>query len=469
MQKKLLTMAVAGALAAPSLALAQMSGTEVYGTVNMAFGNFKYSDGTGARTNDGANPAMFGASVSKWDVANGASNYGVRSRESLGGGLSGWVQIEQNAPLERESNQAIKPASRNSAIGLQGGFGNFFIGQWTTPWADLDALWSIGTVGFWGPVTSIIGRRETTGTAPNYNCANGDGTVAGGTTSLPGKPICDALQAGGGVGHAFWRRFSNAIFYQSNVMAGVQAKIAYMTNEGRAQGNPTTNANASAWSASVQWAGMGGRARVGAALDRHKDFTTIGATDSGYSVKGGFNFGVVDLGLAWETMKYKCGVLPFGVAGAPTFNANGSVTYATLAPGRPALCGDTGDVKAKQYGIALAVPVGPGSIRASYSVAKDLTGVVGANTAGGLPLAVPGAHISDTGAKQFNIGYEHRFSKRTNIGVGYAKIDNKQNAQFTWTGAPPNQTGGGGTAAGANTPLFGSDVSTFFLSMTHRF
>src|SRR5713226_1435999 len=158
MQKKLLTMAVAGALAAPGLAFAQASGTEVYGTINMAFGNFKYGDGSSARTPDGGTQVNQGASVSKWDVANGASNYGVRSRESLGGGLSAWVQIEQNAPLERSSNQAIKPASRNSAIGIQGGFGNVFLGQWTTPWADLDALWGIGTVGFWGPVTSLIGR-----------------------------------------------------------------------------------------------------------------------------------------------------------------------------------------------------------------------------------------------------------------------------------------------------------------------
>src|SRR5712692_6391802 len=224
MQKKLLTMAVAGALAAPGLALAQASGTEVYGTINMAFGNFKYTEGTAARTNDGATPGASIPSVSKWDVANGASNYGVRSRESLGGGLSGWVQIEQNAPLERSSNPAIKPASRNSAIGIQGGFGNVFLGQWTTPWADLDALWGIGTVGFWGPVTSLIGRRESTGTAPNANCQNGEGTTPGGTPTAPGtastvtgaitptKPVCDALQAGGGVGHAFWRRTSQSIF-----------------------------------------------------------------------------------------------------------------------------------------------------------------------------------------------------------------------------------------------------------------
>jgi predicted porin len=428
MQKKLLTIAVAGALAAPAIAVAQ-STVEVYGTVNMAFGNFRYTEGTAAQTVDGATPGPSLASVSKWDVANGASNYGVRSRENLGGGLAGWIQIEQNAPLERSNNGAITPASRNSAIGLQGGFGNIFMGQWTTPWSDLDALWGVGTVGFWGPVTSTIGRRETTGTAPNPNCTNnGQGVPAGSVT-------CDAIEAAGGVGHPFWRRFSNAIFYHSPVMAGVQAKIAYMTNEGKATANASTNADPSAWSASVQWSGMGGRARVGAAFDRHKDFTSIGATDTGYRVTGGWNFGVIDVGLAYEVMKYKC---------------------QTSAIGSAAGCAEDGDIKSKGYGVALSVPVGPGSIKGSYSVLKDMEGPLGTT-------GVAGTHISDTGAKEYNIGYEHRFSKRTNVGVGYAKIDNKANAQITWTGAPPNQQGF------SNNPVFGSDVSTFFVSMTHRF
>src|SRR5438093_779692 len=195
MQKKLLTMAVAGALAAPCIALAQSS-VEVYGTINMAFGKFKYTEGTAANT----------PSVSKWDVAQGASNYGLRGRENVGGGLTAWFQIEQNAPMERSNDIAITPASRNSAVGIQGGFGNIFVGQWTTPWADLDALWGIGTVGFWGPVTSIIGRRETTGTAPNFNCVGGEGTTPGATTFVNNVSICDALPGGGGVGHAFWRR-----------------------------------------------------------------------------------------------------------------------------------------------------------------------------------------------------------------------------------------------------------------------
>jgi predicted porin len=464
MQKKLLTMAVAGALAAPGLAFAQASGTEVYGTINMAFGNFKYGDGSTTRDAPGISTATpQGASVSKWDVANGASNYGVRSRESLGGGLSAWIQIEQNAPLERSSNPAIKPASRNSAVGIQGGFGNVFLGQWTTPWADLDALWGIGTVGFWGPVTSIIGRREATGTAPNFNCQGGEGVGPGGVPSTPGKSVCDALPAGGGVGHAFWRRTSQSIFYQSNVMAGVQAKLSYQTNEGKTNGNPAgTNGNASMWSGSVQWAGMGGRARVGAAIDRHKDFTTVGSTDSGYSVKGGFNAGVVDIGLAYEHMTYKCGFQPFASTTQPVGQ--------NLGTG----CFGVGDVKAKQYGVAFAVPVGPGSIRGSFSKASDLTGGGMQNSTGvaqGGGLVPNGSGISATGASQWNLGYEHRFSKRTNIGVGYAKIHNKTNAQFTWTGAPPNQAQNptSSTSTAGNTPLFNSDVSTFFVSMTHRF
>jgi len=409
MQKKLLTMAVAGALAAPCIALAQASSVEVYGTINMAFGVFRYSEPTAAG---------FG-SISKLDVAQGASNYGVRGRETLGGGLTAWFQIEQNAPMERSNNIAITPASRNSAVGLQGGFGNVFIGQWTTPWADLDALWSVGTVGFWGPVTSIIGRRETTGTTPNPNCVNGH---------LSGSPlgvgICDAIEAGGGVGHPFWRRLSQALFYQSPVFGGFQVKAAYQTNESKANATPVSvAADPSLWSLSAQWAGMGGRLRVGGAYDRHKEFTSAGNSDTGWRVAGGFNFGVADVGLEYETMKYK---------------------------------GTTFECKAAQYGVAVAVPIGMGAIRGSYSKAKDLEGA--SASCGGTATTAP-----DNGATQYNLGYDHRFSKRTTVGVGYAAIKNDPGAVFTWTGAPPVQNGA------SNTPFAGSDPSTWFVSITHRF
>jgi predicted porin len=412
MQKKLLTLAVAGALGTPGFALAQSS-VEVFGDIHMAFGNFRY----------GTDTAGVGG-INKWDVANGASNFGIRGRESVGGGLTAWFQVEQNAPLERSNNQAIKPASRNSAIGFQGGWGNVFIGQWTTPWADLDGLWNVGTTGFWGPVTSIIGRRETTGTAPNANCANLLPAPGGplGVNGVTGA-VCDAIEGGGGVGHAFWRRASNAVFYQSPVFSGAQFKLAVQTNEGKSNaaglavtGVSAVASNASLWSSSIQWAGMGGKARVGLAYDRHNDFTSLNGNDNGIAIKGGWDFGVVDVGLAFERMAYK-----------------------TAA---------SGEARTRNWGVALAVPVGAGSVKASFSKATALTG---------------GAGIANSGAKQYNLGYEHRFSKRTNVGVGYAKIDNERAAAFTWTGAPPNPTGSN------NTPNAGSDVSTWFVSVRHRF
>jgi len=403
MQKKLLGLAVAGALAAPGAALAQV---EVYGFISVAVSNFKYSDGTAANT----------PSVSKWDVSSHGTNYGVRGRENIGGGLTAWFQIEQNAPMERSNNVAITPASRNTAVGMQGNWGNFFIGQWTTPWADLESLWSIGSVGGYSPSLSIIGRRETTGTSPNPNCINGHVSGAVGFTTT--QPVCDPVEAGGGVGHAFWRRISQSVFYYSPVFGGAQVKVAYQTNDGKStQSNATTTvADPSMWSAAVQWSGMGGRARVGAAFDSHKDFSTIGETDTGFAIKGGYNFGIVDVGLAYESMTYK------------------------LAGG--------GDVDAEQYGIALAIPIGQGAIRASYSDARDLETPTG---------------TTDTGAKEYTIGYDYRFSKRTTVGVGYAQIKNDTAAVFTWTGAPGNQSGTG------LAPFPGSDPSAFFLSVIHRF
>jgi predicted porin len=414
MHKKLLTLAVAGALGAPAVALAQV---EVYGTIHMSLNYMDYGAGTAGA------PA-----VKKFDVASHASNVGVRGRENVGGGLTAWFQVETNASMERSNNIAHTSnfASRNSAVGIQGGFGNVFLGQWTTPWADLDALWGIGTVATYGPITSIIGRRETTGAAPTPNCGN----IGSGLGGL-GTGGCDSVEGAGGVGHAFWRRISNSIHYQSPVFGGLQVKLAYQANQDKAAAMPASATNAAAvaadpqmYSASVTWSGMGGRLRVGAAYDAHKEFTTVGETDSGMRVTGGWNFGFADVGAAYEQMTYK-------------------------TPG--------GDCDATQWGVGVAVPIGQGAIRASYSQADDIEGTfAGAGTCGG-------AGTGDNGAKQWNIGYDYRFSKRTQIGVGYATIENDPGARFTWSGL--SSANDGQTV----TPPAGSDVSIFFVNMIHRF
>jgi predicted porin len=424
MQKKLLTVAVAGALAAPGIAMAQ---AEVYGFVWMSVNKFKYSEGTGGVP-----------SKSMWDVASHASNFGVRGRENIGAGLTAWFQIEANIPMERTNNVAHTSSfsTRNSALGLQGNFGNFYVGQWTTPWTDLDGLWSVGAVGGWTPHAAIIGRRETTGAAPNWNCSSfgaGMGNFPPAVTGN-GTAICDSVEGAGGVGHPFFRRISNSIFYNTPVFGGAQFKIAYQTNQDKATtGIPQ---DPSMWSGSVTWSGMGGRARIGAAYDAHKDFTTIGQTDKGYSVKGGYNFGFVDVGLAYENMNYKL------VAG---------------------------ECESVTYGVALAIPVGQGHIRTSYAKADDIDGTFVVGAAPGASVGAPTACNSsvaataDNGGQFWSLGYDYRFSKRTTVGIGYAAIKNDPGAVFTWSGAASSQG-----ALSLNPPA-GSDPSTFFVSMIHRF
>src|SRR5258708_30789895 len=97
MQKKLLTAAVASVLAAPCIALAQTAASvEVYGTVYPTFGHAKYGDGFTTRdfrvdTQVAPTAAQGFSSVpsmSKFDVQAPASNFGVRGRDRLGGGLT---------------------------------------------------------------------------------------------------------------------------------------------------------------------------------------------------------------------------------------------------------------------------------------------------------------------------------------------------------------------------------------------
>jgi predicted porin len=429
MQKKLLGMAVATALAAPAAVFAQ-SAVQVYGTAHVSFNSTKYGESsTGAQ-----NPLGPYGGVSKMSVSSHASNFGIRSSETLGGGMTGWVQYEFNVKMERDNDvTGGNGTSRNTAIGLRGNFGNVYFGTWETPYSATFRMWDVGTIGGWGPSTSIMYRRENTASQKSANCGNLPTAptvfITGG--SIP-TSICYQSDIGGGVasnavGYALWRRYGSAVFYDSPMFSGFQFKIGYQPNEGKAvAGIPlgTTTVlsvaeNPSAWSASLAWTGMGGKARAFVANNQNKDWTTIGQTDSGYIVGGGFNFGVVDIGAAYEMH---------------TFKAN-PVTV--------------GDAKTKQYGVGLAIPMGSGKIGASYAIAKDMdTGVAGS---------------VDNGAKMYNIGYEWALSKRTAVGFGYAAIKNDDLASFTWTGMAPNQTGAGVNA------FFGSDVSNIFVAFRHSF
>src|SRR5437870_2575494 len=175
MQKKLLGMAVAAALAMPAVALAQ-SAVQVYGTVHLSVNQAKYTKDTAGTLND----------TTKYGVTSHASNWGLRSTETLGGGMTAWFQAEFNMKMTHDNGTFDGDSTaRNSGVGLRGNFGNFYLGTLETPWAQTFRLWDVGTIGGWGPTTSIIGRREQTGSSVSHNCVNMQSASGGTLTATP--------------------------------------------------------------------------------------------------------------------------------------------------------------------------------------------------------------------------------------------------------------------------------------------
>src|SRR6266446_5341928 len=113
MNKKLMALAVAGAVTAPGLAVAQVGGSPgvtLYGRLDETIVNSKYS----------ANGAGTISEVTKSDVWSPGNAIGVRGREDLGGGTSVWFQLEAGAwpdgRLDNASTNGQHFGGRNSGL-----------------------------------------------------------------------------------------------------------------------------------------------------------------------------------------------------------------------------------------------------------------------------------------------------------------------------------------------------------------
>lgn len=174
MNKKLLAVAVAGAFAAPAVALAQNSTVQIYGTINAEYGFAKGTNTATGKTNN-------------WDGLNsGASNLGFKGEEKLGGGMSAFFQCESQLGFVDGSvaGSAGGWCNRNSAIGLKGGFGSFYVGVWDSPTKRAVASTRIlGETGWLGVQTLLIsngGGFAGSFSTRNANTVNYDSPKFGG-------------------------------------------------------------------------------------------------------------------------------------------------------------------------------------------------------------------------------------------------------------------------------------------------
>ncbi|MBL8517259.1 MAG: porin [Betaproteobacteria bacterium] len=242
MNKKLVVLAISAATFAPAALAQSANPVTMYGRI-LLMANSVSADG-------GTTP------VSRRVTLNdGSSLLGFRGTEDLGGGLKAVFQLESATSPDTGGGTI---GSRNSGVGLTGGFGTVMLGRWDSPF-KLSAIYI-------DPTSQItLGNQLSVINASGFN-----------------------------------RRENNTVQYWSPKMGGFSTRVMYGANEGR---TATTNPSLTSFSIEYEAGGL----RLNYANEKHKDqrgnTVTAGITERGQNLSGTFTLGAFKLGLL--TQKFK--------------------------------------------------------------------------------------------------------------------------------------------------------------------
>lgn len=398
MKKSLVALAAFAAVSA----FAQSSVT-LSGNIKGGVAQTKYSGGAaGANTGTGLS------------VADGSSRFIIGGTEDLGGGLKAVFQIDTRFRVDDNGGSSTtgaagtgtisafaapsQLASGNTFVGLSGGLGMIQIGK-------MDTHYCLGT--------DQHGARATALQASSCAILGFVGSSA--------APIANAS------------RSVNMIRYTTPNMAGFQGQFNYSTNWQGPEGVSAVTATSPA--GAVGDAGKGramalglnygnGPLKAGVSFwDAKSEDRRAAATKADQQAGTAFidwNFGVATVGLTYDQSEIE--------------------TQAGVAAST--------EVKRRALSIPVTVPLGAGTFLFTYTKARDMSGngaAAGANT----------------GASLVSVGYDYALSKRTSLGVSYAKLNNKDRANYAlYTQGALNGT--------ANNTV-GQDASQLYLGIRHAF
>ena len=368
MNKKLVALAVAGAFALPLAAEAQ-TGAQVtlYGRANVDL-EFVKASGPG-------DPSGNTTTVTR--VASNSSRFGLRGTESLGGGLTAFFQVENSVAWDGNPNASgvgnpSTIANRETFVGLQGSYGQIWLGRSLSPYDDTTPIWAAGF---------------------NYN------TGVFNTSSLWANNSNAPQEAIGG----YDDRYSNSIRWNSPTWSGFTTEVQIATRE----------------NAVHSWAFMpgvfynNGPIQAGATWSRHdkiRCYTAadaqapcggtiptggFAAKDDAFTIAGSYDFGMARVALMWEHLKYET---------------------------------PSGDLKRDMWAISSTIPMGGGYWYLYYGKAGDGKG--GASDSESRINSL--VHGSNSGSSNFEVAYRYDLSKRTSVNAGYVRIQNKDRANYTF-------------------------------------
>jgi predicted porin len=254
-KKTVLALAVGAAFAAPALA----QNVQIYGRAYPAFASFKANGATAA----GAIPSNLVTSTQanldqRFSVDAYNTRLGFRGREMLGGGLNAIWQIEQRVQIDTGAGGF---ATRNSFLGLSGGFGTVKLGQFDTVYKEYGAIVS------------------------TFGISSGHFMSTSSVLSGIGIGTEDSAQSGES---GFHIRAANSIQYETPEFGGFQAAVQFQPDE--AKGNPG-NAGLNSNLLSLGGKYEAGPLYVSVQYERHNDWFEGSANVAAARANGGIGAG----------------------------------------------------------------------------------------------------------------------------------------------------------------------------------
>ncbi len=239
MQKKIIAVAIAGAIVAPAAIAQTANPVTLYGRVFVTLESVE--------AKGGATPI-----ARRTRVEDQSSLFGIRGTEDLGGGTKLFFQLET---AFRPDSNVTTFAARNSGIGLQGTWGSFVAGRWDSPYKITSY-----NVDLFGDLTvsAIVGSMHDRGN--------------------------------------FDRREQNVLQYWTPNLGGFAARLSVTANEGR-----TASLNPRNYAGNVTY--TKGRFYVFYTYEEHQEPSAAIRKEKGNSAGGYVLLGPVKLGGVYEKIE----------------------------------------------------------------------------------------------------------------------------------------------------------------------
>ena len=387
MNKKLLAVAVAGALAAPGLAMAQSSVT-ISGIFKTSLENIKIGSPTvgvpviGAGTLAGGRT---GLNTSENRLADDSSRILFNVVEDLGGGLQAIGQIDVRWNM---ATGAGMTNSGNTHVGLRSKtLGRILLGRQDVHYFNRES-----------DLTNLAGSLRADSISLISHAGGGGAAIA--VTSRDANIVHYTTPNFGGFTMIGAYAFSGTSNVQSDLTSTVRKGSSWHLNPNFQRNNFQVG-----WSYFASKNDLGG---AGAAGDQKSN-----------RLYGSFNTSGFKVGLAWD----KSTITPS--AGGAKFSDRTA------------------------WSIPVSYNMGNNGFHFHYTKARD-----------------DKATVAQDGAKMLALSYQYSLSKRTSVGLTYAKITNDAGAVYNFfTG----NNGSLGNSANGATPLLGEDPRLMAATLRHAF